>query len=203
MSELPYSILTVLLIVAMQSARWQGRRWLGWKASSSAAKKNPFDATVLLVCQVLWATAIAVYLLVPAWIAFAHVGLPNWTRWAGFLVGISGAFLVGWADRVLGANLSGVVQIKEGQNLITAGPYGLVRHPIYVGGLLYSLSLFIVSANLLVGSTIIGGTILLYVTRIPKEEAMMIDAFGDEYRRYAQRTGRFLPRFVGRSNTGG
>jgi len=36
--------------------------------------------------------------------------------------------------------------------------------------------------------------LLLYFMRIPKEERMMLDSFGEEYRAYYQRTGRILPR---------
>ena len=43
--------------------------------------------------------------------------------------------------------------------------------------------------------------VLLLVTRIPKEERMMLEAFGDEYRRYMQRTGRLLPRMTHHGGT--
>ena len=42
---------------------------------------------------------------------------------------------------------------------------------------------------------ICGLTIAGLVWRVPKEEQMMIEAFGDEYKAYMQRTGRFLPRW--------
>jgi len=35
---------------------------------------------------------------------------------------------------------------------------------------------------------------LIFLTRIPREEKMMLERFGDEYREYQERTGRFLPR---------
>jgi len=37
---------------------------------------------------------------------------------------------------------------------------------------------------------------VIVVNRIDREEALMIEQFGDEYRQHMQRTGRFLPRFV-------
>jgi protein-S-isoprenylcysteine O-methyltransferase Ste14 len=37
----------------------------------------------------------------------------------------------------------------------------------------------------------------LYITRMPREEQMMIDHFGDEYRQYMRTTGRLLPRGPG------
>ena len=40
----------------------------------------------------------------------------------------------------------------------------------------------------------IGAIAMAMVQRTPKEEAMLIEAFGDSYRRYCERTGRFFPR---------
>jgi protein-S-isoprenylcysteine O-methyltransferase Ste14 len=38
-------------------------------------------------------------------------------------------------------------------------------------------------------------TIMVLILRVPKEEKMMIEQFGDEYKKYMQITGRFFPRF--------
>jgi protein-S-isoprenylcysteine O-methyltransferase Ste14 len=38
------------------------------------------------------------------------------------------------------------------------------------------------------------GVLVLYAQRIPREESMMLDTFGDEYRRYMKTTGRLLPK---------
>jgi protein-S-isoprenylcysteine O-methyltransferase Ste14 len=35
----------------------------------------------------------------------------------------------------------------------------------------------------------------MLLRRVPKEERMMLEAFGDEYKAYMQRTGRYLPKF--------
>jgi protein-S-isoprenylcysteine O-methyltransferase Ste14 len=44
-----------------------------------------------------------------------------------------------------------------------------------------------------VGACVLTFAGLMY--RVPKEEQMLIEAFGDEYRDYMKRTGRFLPKF--------
>jgi protein-S-isoprenylcysteine O-methyltransferase Ste14 len=53
--------------------------------------------------------------------------------------------------------------------------------------------LVLVSASWLVALLVVAAIFVLYA-RIGEEEAMMIEQFGDEYRTYMQRTGRFLPR---------
>jgi len=40
--------------------------------------------------------------------------------------------------------------------------------------------------------------LLMYILRTPREEQMMVEFFGDEYRAYMRQTGRLLPRFFGR-----
>ncbi len=55
------------------------------------------------------------------------------------------------------------------------------------------LGIFLVSSNAVVGFCW-SGLLLLYAQRIPREEAMMLNQFGDGYRRYMNRTGRWIPR---------
>ena len=198
MEELPYRIAVILLLACMKSVRLCRRGCLGWSASWSAAKKNPVDGVVLAVCQSIWTAALVVYVCYPQWISFAQLDMSLWLRWGGSAVGIAGILVVAWADHHLGSNLSGIVQIKDEQTLITAGPYRWVRHPIYTGGLLYCCGHFLTSANWCVGACCVGGAALLYATRIAREEKMMLGKFGDDYRHYSRHTGRLLPRIVGR-----
>ncbi len=103
---------------------------------------------------------------------------------------------MGWADHSLGKNLSAVVQIKEGHTLITAGPYSRVRHPIYTAAIIFCVGMLLVSGNWIVGACFLGPFAGLCLRRIPREERMLIDHFGDEYRDYIERTGRLLPRVM-------
>ena len=64
---------------------------------------------------------------------------------------------------------------------------------MYTVHLVYFLAWVLVSANLLLLINYVL-TIILIVLRIPKEEQMLLDQFGDEYRAYMKRTGRLLPR---------
>ena len=78
--------------------------------------------------------------------------------------------------------------------LCMTGPYRFVRHPIYAGGIFLGA----IGIGLLFNSWIV---LLLpalmyptYSILVRKEEMMMIAVFGEEYRRYASRTGRLFPR---------
>ena len=56
-----------------------------------------------------------------------------WVYWLGAVLTAAGLLLTVWARVHIGRNWSGIVTIKEGHDLITSGPYALVRHPIYTG----------------------------------------------------------------------
>jgi protein-S-isoprenylcysteine O-methyltransferase Ste14 len=77
--------------------------------------------------------------------------------------------------------------------MVTTGPYGWVRHPLY-GAWVVLLSGY----SLLTSSWAVAiaglAAIATVVRRIPTEEEGLQARFGDAYRDYAARTGRFLPR---------
>jgi protein-S-isoprenylcysteine O-methyltransferase Ste14 len=133
------------------------------------------------------------YLIDPAHMAWAAVPLPVWLRWMGVgLALIAGSLLV-WMFRTLGRNLTDTVVTRKQHTLVTTGPYRWVRHPMYasaalaiVGNSLVAANWFIFAAGCLALS--------LLVIRTRKEEQNLIAKFGDEYRDYMQRTGRFVPR---------
>ena len=77
--------------------------------------------------------------------------------------------------------------------LVTGGPYRFVRHPFYGAAALFTLAMSLMAANwflLLMGMLLLS----LLVLRTSKEEANLIARFGDDYRGYMARTGRFFPR---------
>ena len=82
--------------------------------------------------------------------------------------------------------------------LCTSGPYRFVRHPIYAGAALlfgFGLALILNSWILLLFPVL---SCLIWSALVRKEEMMMENVFGDEYKRYATCTGRFLPKFFRR-----
>jgi protein-S-isoprenylcysteine O-methyltransferase Ste14 len=94
----------------------------------------------------------------------------------------------------LGPNFSSTLILRDGHQLIQDGPYRLVRHPMYTSFMVMLTGLLLLSANWIVGGAAIGFVLLLMALRTPREERMLLSHFGDEYRRYMERTGRYLPR---------
>jgi protein-S-isoprenylcysteine O-methyltransferase Ste14 len=90
--------------------------------------------------------------------------------------------------------LTDTVVTRRDHTLVTTGPYRWVRHPFYVAGVVGVVGVSLILANwflLLVG----GLAMALLVVRTAKEEELLLARFGEDYRRYAERTGRFFPRW--------
>ena len=119
--------------------------------------------------------------------------LPAAVRWCGVGIGVVGAALLVWTFRSLGNNITDTVVTRRHHTLVTTGPYRFVRHPFYVGGALAILANSLTAANWFVGLSGAIATALL-VTRTAREEKHLVQRFGDAYREYAERTGRFFPR---------
>jgi protein-S-isoprenylcysteine O-methyltransferase Ste14 len=86
------------------------------------------------------------------------------------------------------------LQLHKEHSLVTIGPYKRIRHPLYAAMFTWAISLALVTANwIFVAVTV--ATIAGTMARVPKEEQMMLDAFGEEYKEYMRRTGRYFPRW--------
>jgi len=97
-----------------------------------------------------------------------------------------------WARQHLGSNWSSAVTIKQGHELITTGPYALVRHPIYTGILTGFLGTAIALSQVrgVIGFVLI---FLMLGAKLRMEEKWMHSQFGETYATYAQQTDALVP----------
>lgn len=133
------------------------------------------------------------YLINPAWMRWSSVELPLWVRWLGVGLGVLTAALLIAVFRTLGTNLTDTVVTRARHTLVTTGPYRWVRHPFYIAGALAVTANSVVIANWFVALTGALAVALLMI-RTRTEEEKLIERFGDAYRTYMDRTGRFIPR---------
>jgi protein-S-isoprenylcysteine O-methyltransferase Ste14 len=141
---------------------------------------------------VLWLSPL-VYLINPGWMAWSKVGLPEWIRWPGVGLGILCLIGIYWLFSSIGRGITATSATRQQHTLVTSGPYQWVRHPLYTVG----SSLFIAFGMMADSWFIAILGVLAFIgmaIRTPKEEANLIAKFGDEYRDYMKRTGRFFPK---------
>ncbi|HKW13652.1 MAG TPA: isoprenylcysteine carboxylmethyltransferase family protein [Candidatus Krumholzibacteria bacterium] len=114
--------------------------------------------------------------------ALIAIGLAALTVW-----------LVSASVRTLGKQWTIVARVVEGHQLITSGPYRIVRHPIYCGMFMIMLATALVISHWL-GLVI---AVVLYtigaVWRIAIEEKLLIETFGNQYLEYKRKVPAFIP----------
>ena len=112
--------------------------------------------------------------------------------WIGAGLCIAGLAFCVWARFTLGRNWSGVVTFKGGHELITSGPYALVRHPIYTGLLTMFVATVIVLGHI-AGIIAIPFVIVSFWVKLRSEENLMLKKFPNEYAAYQRRVKRIIP----------
>ncbi|MBI2827329.1 MAG: isoprenylcysteine carboxylmethyltransferase family protein [Planctomycetia bacterium] len=136
---------------------------------------------------------VIVYLVNPAWMAWASIPLSSAVRWAGAVAAVVCLGLLAWTLAHLGHNLTDTVATRREHTLVTSGPYRIVRHPFYVSAALLFAAATLLTANWFIGLAGLAAMVLL-VLRTSNEEARLHDRFGEAYEEYQRRTGRFMPR---------
>ena len=115
-----------------------------------------------------------------------------WSFGIGAVVTVGGLLFAVWARQHLGGNWSSEVTIKQGHELITTGPYTLVRHPIYTGILTGFLGTAIALSQV---RGVIGFVLIFLVlwTKLRVEEEWMRAQFGETYAAYSHQTAALVP----------
>ena len=114
-----------------------------------------------------------------------------------FIVGML-LFAVGVALRwasfwTLGQYFTFTVDVSAGQDVVTRGPYRVVRHPAYTGGLLAMIGIGVIYANWVGLAGFVVPCLVIIVWRIRIEEAALLTTAGSPYRAYAAHHKRLLP----------
>ena len=163
--------------------------------NSKAIKKYKSIVEIIILGITGITMILPFFFILTPWLDFANYNLPQWLGWVGTAV-FAIALLLLWRSHAdLGPNWSPLPQIRQGHSLITDGIYLHIRHPMYAAHLLWAIAQGFLIENWLAGWGFLLVSLALYLIRIPKEEHMMLEQFGEQYRQYISRTGRIIPRF--------
>lgn len=146
---------------------------------------------------ILWLSPL-VYLTNPSWMAWSKIGLPEWVRWLGIGIGIFCTFGIYWLFSSIGSGITPTSATRKDHKLVTNGIYRYIRHPLYTFGASMFVAFGMMADNWFIAALGIF-TFVIMAIRTPKEEANLIEKFGDEYHEYMKHTGRFFPKLGGNS----
>ncbi len=193
--EAVFRLLFVLAFVAMlvirvyyQSKVLQDKRRIQIRENSLSLVAGSIAALTSIVFG-------AEYIFSPGLFSFAYaLSYPDWLRWLGALLLAGGIVLLWRSHHHLAGSFHSLVVSKESQVLVEAGPYRFIRHPIYTAYSMNYIGGGLLSGNLIL--TLVPPVMyaILAAIRIPREEEVLRETFGQDYAVYEERTGRLLPR---------
>ena len=195
MSEDIFRVLTALFLFTGMGISGYFRR----KADRDSGEKisRKVDGAVMMTFirlggLILWLSPVA-YLLNPVWMDWSKIGGPEWVRWLGVGIGICCTVGMYWLFSSIGIGITPTSSTRTEHELVTSGPYRWVRHPLYTIGSSMFIAIGMIADNwFIIGMGVFSFTLM--AIRTPKEEANLIEKFGNEYLDYMKRTGRFFPK---------
>ena len=198
MNENIFRILAGLILITGMGISGYFRRKADRKTGEKVSRKADGTAMMTIIRiagLILWFSPI-VYLLNPTWMAWSKIGLSEWMRWLGVGIGILCTLGIYWLFSSIGSGITPTSATREEHKLVTSGPYRWVRHPLYSVGSSMFVAFGMMADNWFIAALGVF-TFILMAIRTPKEEANLIEKFGDEYREYMKHTGSFLPKIGG------
>lgn len=118
---------------------------------------------------------------------------PDAVRWIGLVLIVAGIGFAIWAARTLDRHFDMEVEVHEGHEVVTRGPFAIVRHPVYLGLGVHLLGACLATGNgLLIAGTLLGAIPALFI-RASAEERLLRDSLGPAYDAYAKRVPMLIP----------
>lgn len=190
----PINIIVLLNVIATFGANVTGAK-RGLKSTVAEIKEKPKTflqkfppvvSTLSLIALILAAFQIGTLEYIEQYNIIRYIGLALYLIFSWFQV---------WSFKTLGDNYSQDIMIKKKHELVTKGPFKVLRHPQYfcqilvdIGGAMATLS-YVLSGFVLI-------EIPIYIMRALIEDKLLAKHFGDQFAQYKKRSGFFFP-FIG------
>ncbi|MDB5567054.1 MAG: Methyltransferase [Tardiphaga sp.] len=139
----------------------------------------------LFVIPVLW--------LATGWPRGVNYDLNYAAVVVGAALYVASLWLFRRSHKDLGRQWSASLEIRESHQIVRAGVYRRIRHPMYASFWLWALAQAFLLPNAVAALSGLIAIAILFFTRIDFEERMLLEAFGDDYRAYMRETKRIIP----------
>ncbi|WP_185981705.1 isoprenylcysteine carboxylmethyltransferase family protein [Skermania sp. ID1734] len=106
---------------------------------------------------------------------------------------VAGLALRAWGMAVLDRQYTRTVRSIQDHQLVTAGPYSVIRHPGYAGSIVVWAAYAFALGSWLAGIVVFAVLMAAYGYRVRTEERLLTGVFGERYRAYQRRTSRLVP----------
>lgn len=185
--------------LASRITAWAWIAWLAyWMVAASKAKRTRRRDTpvAMLTARVFMLLAAVVYFAPRSWFGpFSRrfVSATPAVLWCSLALTFLGLGYSIWARIILAGNWSSTIELKAGNELVRAGPYSHIRHPIYTGIMIAGIGAVLLrgSANSFVAFVLLS---VGFWAKARREESLLAREFGAALDSYREATGMFLPR---------
>ena len=187
----PFSIFYLIgLIVGSFIRAWYLRKY---KQDRKAIFRE--EGFVVGLLASIWGITILLPLLkmFTQWLSFADYDLPVWAGFIGIAIFALALWLLWRSHADLGINWRVTTELRQKHNLVTSGVFKHMRHPMYSAHWLWGIAQALLIHNWIAGLSSLIVLLPMYSLRVRREEKLMLEQFGEEYRLYMSRTGRVIP----------
>ena len=191
MNEIIWKIIFVIMWVCCGLIRMpHGKKYK--KTEKIKSRKSSREKFLVFLVGVGTMIMPMLYIFSP-WLNSFNMSLPDLARWIGVICFGFGLILFWLVHKALGKNWSPILEIRKEHKLITEGPYKYIRHPMYSMLWIWVICQWLILANWIVGIMGVLTWSILYFIRLPEEEKMMIEEFGQKYKDYMKKTKKIIP----------
>jgi protein-S-isoprenylcysteine O-methyltransferase Ste14 len=164
--------------------------WLYWLVAAFSMKRGRVQwSRELRIRAVL---VVLLIVLVRLGVFRGHgVDSDPWRAAVGLVLFALGLGFAVWARVHIARNWGTPMTQKDEPELVTSGPYGLVRHPIYSGILVAGLGTAVALSWVWLAAVVLAGVYFIYSATV--EERYLTDQFPDEYPAYKRSTKMLVP----------
>jgi protein-S-isoprenylcysteine O-methyltransferase Ste14 len=186
----PARLVYVIVIAALQLLALLYNPQVG-RTRGDAKSEDKRPKLDLLLIQIF---SLAIVFVAPLSdrLAWGTLPLGEGTRFIGFVLFIPGFLLMQMAQKYLDRQFSIEVTLQDNHQLVRQGPYRWIRHPRYLGILVFFLGIVLVFRSWL-GMAVVAALLLVLVWRIGAEEALMQQQFGRDWDEYCRESWRMIP----------
>ena len=193
----------------MSETLWETAFVIGWvsvfvirayyfrltKHNRTEVSYRPTPVILIGVLGILMAMLVSPMLVMcTSWLEPFHMSLATPLRAVGFIGFFVSLLLLWWIHAALGKNFTQKLEVFENHQLIIVGPYKYVRHPMYTQFLLWVIFQGLLLANSFVLVFGLAAWVFFCCVRVPPEEKIMRQKFGEEYDQYVLKTGCLFPK---------